>query len=123
MTEDAITRDRRLAVVVATAFALALAFLPLADLLDEGMDRKRPLYEDVRRMDDLQYHQMKQTGEPLELTLREGETVEIGGRRFGPGRGITLTVSVDDSGYCIKGTNHHGDSTRHCNDGETDPVP
>jgi len=110
--------------VAFSGFALTLALLPLANFLDEGMDRKRPMYNDIRTMDDLQYHQMKQTGEPLALTLRVGETVHVGGHHFSPSTGTTLTVSVSDKGYCIKATNQHGDSSQwHCSDGKTDPEP
>jgi hypothetical protein len=118
----AVLGEKATTVAVALAFGLAVAMLPVLMFLDEQMDRKRPMYDDVHAVHVLEYEQMKQTGRGTAVMLRDDERATIGGRSFSPSRGTTIEVRLTDDGYCIQGRNRHGDVTQwRCGDGRQNP--
>ena len=125
MTDDQATSEpgyKRWVILVAVAIGLFAALLPLFLTLDETMDRKRPMYAAVHTMDVLQYRHMQQTGQALAVDLQDGEGATVGGREFAPPRGVSIRVRLTENGYCIQGSNQHGDVTKwRCGDGETNP--
>ena len=127
MTDDTATRTsepgyKRRAIFVAIAIGLVAALIPIVMMLDETMDRKRPMYTAVHTMDVLQYRHVQQTGQGMAIDLHEDESATVGGREFTPPRGVSIRVRLVEDGYCIQGSNQHGDVTKwRCGDGETNP--
>jgi len=118
----AILGEKATTVAVALAFGSVVALLPVGMFLDEQMDRKRPMYDDVHAVHVLEYEQTKQTGHGVAVVLHDDERATIGGRSFSPSRGTTIEVRLTDDGYCIQGRNRHGDVTQwRCGDGEHNP--
>ena len=114
---------KQLVVVVVVMVALAFAVLiPIALVLDRQVDRTRPMYDDIHRMEYLQYR-VAQAGRTNEsLTVGPGESVRIAGSRFTPSAGVTIEVKVTPDGYCVRGENSFGDSPDWvCADGSTNP--
>lgn len=108
--------------VLAGAIAVVVALLPFARVLDDHVDRQRPMYRDVATMAWLQYRHIKETGDALPLELEEGQGVAVGGRQFTPSSGVSVQVRATKDGYCVRGRNNHGDVTAwQCGDGATDP--
>lgn len=112
----------RLWIALAACFALLAACLPLAVMLDEHQDRKRPMYLDLAMVKWLEYEHITLTGQPLTLHLDHRQTATVGGHHFRPAAGDTVEVTVDGEGYCARVHNRDGDSTGwHCDDGQHDP--
>lgn len=54
-----------MAIFVGVGLGLVVVVLPLVMMLDETIDRKRPMYAAVHTMDVLQYRHMQQTGKGM----------------------------------------------------------
>ena len=109
-------------VVVGIALLVLAALLPLTMAIDDKADRKRPLFNDVQEMADLQYLHFQRTGAAKAVSLTDGETVRLGDTDFTPAPGISISVTVTTDGYCIRAHNDLGDQVpERCEDGDTNP--
>ena len=94
----------------------------LAFELDRHENQTRPMYEDVIRMAELQTRNLEKGGEVVEVELTDDDEVRVRDKSFRPSDGVRVQVVVDGDGYCVRGWNQHGDSTRwRCGDGESTP--
>jgi predicted outer membrane lipoprotein len=102
---------------------LACAVLMLiAVALDRHENQARPMYEDVFRMAELQTRNLKGGGEVAPVELTDDDEVTVRDRSFRPSDGVRVQVVADGDGYCVRGWNQHGDSTRWlCGDDEATP--
>ena len=110
--------------VVGLGLVLAFAVMvPIALVLDGQVDRTRVMYEDVEQMAYLQY-EVADEGQPVQdVVVGPQDHVRVAGTRFSPHPGVTIEVRAEDDGYCVRGTNKHGDSSRWiCGDAAT-PLP
>jgi len=109
---------------VAAGVLLMAACLPVAQRIDEHTDRTRPMYEDRRSMEWLQYRSVTDTGGAVPLQVSGGESVSIAGEVFTPSDGVTVVVRTTGSDpYCVQVSNQHGDvSDWACLDEEEPPI-
>lgn len=110
--------------VVGLGLVLAFAVMvPVALVLDRHVDRTRPMYEDVEAMAYLQF-EVVQAGRPVQpVVVGPRDHVRVAGTRFSPRPGVTIEVRADGDGYCVQGSNKHGDTSQWvCGDGTTAPV-
>lgn len=111
-------------IVLGAVLLLTLALIPAAQRLDADVDGQRPLYDDVLAMAVLQYREVRDSGQPLPLTVGSEESVQVGGDTFTPADGITVEVRDDDPGYCVRAADEDGHETDwQCYDGREDPSP
>jgi hypothetical protein len=109
--------------VLAAAVVLLVALFPVARHVDETTDRQRPMYEDLARVEWLQYQAMQSTGSAVPLDVEDGETVTIGEAEFRASPGVRVVVEVPGPDqFCAVVSNRFGDeSARSCFDPEAPP--
>lgn len=104
-------------IITIGVFVVMLACLPLAMMLDAGLDEDRPVYEDVLRMQTYQAAAVP-IGGPVETTVSDGESVMVGANEFVASPGVTVVVrAVDEDSFCVSASNDHGvQSEEHCSE-------
>ena len=83
MNREAIFKADNAAVLATVgAFLLLLACLPLAMGVDKRIDRDRPMYVDLSRMETLQTASVATTGAIVPVELSGGESAEVAGQEI-----------------------------------------
>lgn len=114
--------ERGFLVFVGVSLALIAAWLPFARMLDAHIDRRRPMYTDVRAMAWLQHLNLSAGGVVVQLRLSPGSSASVGNATFAPSPGVTIQVRRDRDGYCVAGSNQYGDATGwQCYDADNPP--
>ncbi len=108
--------DRLPLLITIGVFVVMLLCLPLVLRMDEGLDRERPMYADMVRMENMQTLNIANGGRPVEADLSGGDTVEVGAQEFVTSPGVRLVVrATDKNSYCIRVSNEFGaKSSEHC---------
>jgi hypothetical protein len=108
--------DNAAVLVTVGAFLLLLACLPLAMGIDERIDRDRPMYLDLSRMETLQTASVATTGAIVPVELSAGESAEVAGQEFVASEGVSVVVRDGDgeATYCISVSNQHEAEAEHC---------
>lgn len=108
--------DRLPLLISIGVFVVMLACLPVAMMLDDGIDRDRPMYQDMLRMQGLQGQQVASGAAPVAVEVADGEAVEVAGQEFIASPGVTVVVRVVDAdSYCIRVRNDRGqESSERC---------
>ncbi|WP_159081640.1 hypothetical protein [Nocardioides sediminis] len=108
--------DNAAVLVTVGTFLLLLACLPLAMGMDERIDRDRPMYVDLSRMEALQTASVATTGAIVPLELTGGESAEVAGQEFVASEGVSVVVrdGEGDETYCISVSNQHDAEAEHC---------
>jgi hypothetical protein len=116
--------DAAFVLIVLAVVAPLLALLPVARNVDESIDRQRPMYEDLARVEWLEYQALLDTGSAVPVDVGGGETVVIGDEEFRPSSGVQVVVEVSSPDqFCAQAVNEHGDrSSRWCYDPADPPA-
>jgi hypothetical protein len=100
--------------VVVVAGLVILVFLglglPLARAYDTHVDRAKPLYADLARLELLEVAEVRTHGAPLALKLDHSASATVGGEAFRPSVGVVVEAKADGTGFCLRGHDEHGDS-------------
>ena len=109
--------DAAFFLVVLAVVVPLLALLPVARNADEVLDRKRPMYDDLARVEWLEYQALRDTGSAVPIDV-EGGPVAIGDTEFEPSDGVRVVVEVPGpEQFCVEVSNSFGDSSgRSCYD-------
>lgn len=110
--------DRIPLLITLGVFLLALACLPLAWMADGSLEKDRPMYQDILRMQGFQALHVADGAAPIEATVADGESVEVGTQVFTPSSGVTVVVRTREDGtYCVSASNERGEkSGEHCSE-------
>ena len=110
MTQRVNTAGDRLPLLITIGiFVVLLACLPLAMMLDDAHDEDRPLFQDMLNMQVLQTAVVANKQRPVDVTVSDGESVEVGAGEFTASPGVTIVVrAVDHNSFCISGSNDLG---------------
>jgi hypothetical protein len=108
--------DNAAVVVTVATFLLLLASVPLAMTMDERIDRDRPMYVDLARMEALQVASVATTGAIVPVDLSGGESAEVAGQEFVASDGVSVVVrdGGGDATYCISVSNQYDAQDEHC---------
>ena len=112
------------AVAIAIVVAVLLAALaPLVLRVDAELDRSRPMYDDRREMEWLQYQSVVGSGRAVPGTVSGDQVLAVGGEEFRASAGVTVEVRASDPERpCVRASNEHGDVTGWaCLDAEDPP--
>ena len=91
------------------AFVVLLACLPLARMLDASLDDDRPVFQDVLLMQTYQVANIANDGRPVEATVSDGESVEVGSHTFVASPGVTVVVrATGKNSFCVSASNDDG---------------
>lgn len=106
------TGDRLPLLITIGVFVAMLACLPLAMLYDDDIDRQRPMYLDMLRMQTLQDQQVASGLPPVAVEIADGEAVEVAGVEFVASPEVTVVVrAVDADSYCVRVSNADGEES------------
>ncbi len=109
--------DRLPLLITVGIFVLMLACVPLVLMLDDSIDEDRPMYEDLLRMETYQAKHIDNEGQPVEATVSDGETVDIGVDEFEASAGVTVVVrATGDASFCVTVSNDLGEKAERCSD-------
>ena len=110
--------DRAFFILVAGLLVLVAVLLPVARGIDDRHDRMRPMYDDLRAVEWLEYKSISAGNGPVPVDLEDGASAEIAGEEFAPSTGVHVVVEADgDDSYCARVSNQFGDvSDLHCLD-------
>ena len=109
--------DRTFLAVIVGSLLLCAALLPVARTVDDHHDRMRPMYDDLRLMEYLQYQSLVTDGRAVPVDLEDGASATIAGEEFTPADGVHVVVEEEADSYCAKVSNQYGDvSEWHCYD-------
>lgn len=101
--------DRVPLLITIGVFLVMLACLPLVWMLDEDLDEDRSMYEDMLRMQTYQAEHIDNDGRPVETTVSDGKSVEVGAEKFIASPGVTVVVrAIDEDSYCVSASNDRG---------------
>lgn len=110
MNQRASTPGERIPLLITIGvFVVMLACVPVAWALDRGLDEDRPMYVDMLRMQNMQTGLIANKERPVEATVSDGGTVEIGAHKFTASAGVTVVVRVvDKNSFCVRASNDQG---------------
>jgi hypothetical protein len=101
--------DRVPLLITIGVFLVMLACLPLVWMLDDDLDEDRSMYQDMQRMQTYQAAHIANEGRPVETTVSDGESVEVGAEMYIASPGVTIVVrAIDEDSYCVSASNDLG---------------
>jgi hypothetical protein len=106
-----LAENRLFLIVMAILLGVVVALLPVARLVDDRVDRGRPMYMASQRVAFLEYRNIEQHGAPVPLDVATGDTTTLGEASFTPPSGTSLTVKAYGQGFCVKADNRYGETT------------
>lgn len=110
-----VSGDRLPVLITLAVFLVLVACLPVVRWLDTGIDSDRPMYHDMERMQGLQAAYIATGEPPVEVELREGESVDIGATEFTVSDGVTLAVRAEEGyAFCVVASNEDGATAERC---------
>jgi hypothetical protein len=102
--------DRVPLLITVGVFVVMLACLPLVWMLDDDLDEDRPMYQDMLRMQTYQAEHIDNDGAPVEATVSDGESIEVGAEEFIASPGVTVVVrATDKDSFCVSASNDLGE--------------
>ncbi|UUZ59069.1 hypothetical protein [Nocardioides sp. B-3] len=116
MNQSASNPGDRIPLLITIGIFLAmLACVPLVLMLDDNIDEDRPMYRDLQRMQTYRAAHVANDGSPVEVTVSEGEVVEIGASAFETSPGVTIRVrATDKDSFCVTASNDSGEKAERC---------
>lgn len=114
MTQRATTSGDRIPLLITTGvFVVMLALLPLVWMADADLDEDRPMYHDMFLMQTYETAHVANNGRPVETTVSDGQSVEIGGKEFIASPGVTVVVrATGKNSFCVSASNNLGERAK-----------